>query len=130
MPASLVSHNTLIQDHTDGGVRALAVTEFAEALRMTWIRRLMDPAPQLWKALVWEYIEESYGWLRQGTTILTSTVYFKLLPNDMPALFREALITFGSIPTMEFKHPKRYPNSTKSWLHQYCIAQACIGKER
>ena len=106
LPTSLVSHDTLIQDHADGGVRALAVTEFAEALRMTWIRRLMDPAPQLWKALVWEYIEESYGWLRQGTTILTSTVDFKRLPEDMPALFREALITFGSLPTMEFKHPK------------------------
>ena len=52
-PPSLARHVTAVQDHCDGGIRALHVPLFADALRTTWIRRLLDPAPQPWKDLCW-----------------------------------------------------------------------------
>ena len=87
-PPSLVAHHTAVQDHLDGGVRALYVPTFAESLRVTWFRRLMDPAPRVWKGLVWAYVVEAYGHLQQGPRLLCSSVDFTRLPGHMPSFFR------------------------------------------
>ena len=50
-PPSLVRHDTAAQDHCDGGCRALHLPLFTKALHTTWVRRVIDPAPQPWKNL-------------------------------------------------------------------------------
>lgn len=47
-----VKRKATVQDHADGGTKALDVKSFVAALRMTWITRLLDPAPQIWKDCV------------------------------------------------------------------------------
>ena len=64
--AWLVKADTIVQNHVDGGIRALHPALFAESLRLTWVRRLLDPTPQVWKNLVWEHINDTYGVLAQG----------------------------------------------------------------
>ena len=74
--AWLVKADTIVQNHVDGGIRALHPALFAESLRMTWVRRLLDPTPQVWKNLVWEHLNGTYGVLAQGE-----------LPSELNALF-------------------------------------------
>ena len=45
-PPSLIPHDVIVQDHGEGGQRALHVPCFTDSLRATWITRLLDPAPQ------------------------------------------------------------------------------------
>ena len=51
-PLWLVKEMAAIQDHRDGGIRMLEPWLFTKALQATWIRRLLDPAPQQWKNIV------------------------------------------------------------------------------
>ena len=70
---ALVRRATACQDHASAGTLALDVTQMARSLQMTWVRRLLDPAPQVWKNIVWEYIGESHGWMQQGARLLCSS---------------------------------------------------------
>ena len=100
-PPSLVRHTTEVQDHSDGGTRALHPTEFAASLHATWIRRLINPSPQPWKNILWSMINHTYGHLRLGQRLLVSTTPFSLLPgtSGCPPLFCRALKAWGSLPT-------------------------------
>ena len=100
--------DTLVQERPDGGIRALHPALFATSLRLTWIRRFLDPAPQLWKNLVWEYVQEAYGFLRQGELLLASSLDFSRLPIDMPPLFRTMLIEWGRLCTPQRNQPSSH----------------------
>ena len=52
-PPSLVRHATTVQDYADGGARALHVERFFHALRISWVLRVLDPMPSIWKNLFW-----------------------------------------------------------------------------
>ena len=85
----LVKADTLVQNYVDGGIRALHPHLFAESLRLTWIRRLLDPTPQVWKNLVWEHLNHTYAHLHQGELLLTSSLDFSQLPTSVPPFFRQ-----------------------------------------
>ena len=98
---SLVRHATAVQDHADGGVRAAHVGLFVEALRTMWVRRLLEPAPQPWKNILW-----ALGFARVrpaarllGEHLLTSADTLREFASGLPSPFREGLLTWGSMPT-------------------------------
>ena len=104
-PPALVTLDAIAQDHSNGGARALIVQDFADALRATWVRKLLDPTPQPWKNLVWGGINSVYGHLRMGERILLSTVTFHDLTTQsgLPPVFVNALKAWGRLPTPQPK---------------------------
>ena len=91
----------------DGGIRALHPTLFAESLRLTWIRRLLDPTPQVWKNLMWEHLNDTYGQFNQGELLLTSSLDFSQLPDTVPPFFRHMMNDWGRLctPTRDSVNP-------------------------
>ena len=100
-PPALVRLSTAAQDHSDGGCRALHVTRFAEALRVTWVRRLLDPCEQPWKNLVWHFGFSGCepGLQQCGEHVLCSASSLRTFAQSLPPLFREALLTWGRMCT-------------------------------
>ena len=103
-PPSLVRLPTAVQDHSDGGCRALHVQLFTEALRVSWVRRLLDPAPAPWKNLVWAcgFAACPAGMERCGEHVLSSSSSLQQFASALPplgSLFREAMLTWGRMPT-------------------------------
>ena len=73
-PPSLARHGSEVQDHADGGTRALDVHAFTAAIHTTWVRRLLDPAPRPWKNIVWSMLQSVYGtYLGQRLLVSTSS---------------------------------------------------------
>ena len=100
-PVRMVRQTTAIQDHGDGGFRALDPRCFAKSLRATWVRRLLDPAPQQWKNIVWEYVRTipSVRDLGIHEQAFTSALTFHDIPARFPPLFRAAIRAWAEMPT-------------------------------
>jgi hypothetical protein len=75
---SLVRRVSAIQQRCDGGSGALDVECQIDALKLTWIVRLLDTSTQPWKGFVWEQVHEQLGWAAQGERAISSS-----LPLDM-----------------------------------------------
>mgnify|MGYP001176516041 CR=1 FL=1 len=84
-----------------GGARALDTTAFVDSLHATWIKRLLDPAPQTWKNILWSMLRSKYGHLGMGDHILVSSLDFSDLGGStgMPPLFVSAFKAWGKLPT-------------------------------
>ena len=41
-----------------GGTELESEFVFVDSLRATWVLRLIDPAPQLWKGILWSMLDE------------------------------------------------------------------------
>ena len=67
---------TLIQDYPEGGMRAPDVELFTEAIYINKIARLLEPRPEPHTNLILFWINQTYGHLRQGLRILTSSCDF------------------------------------------------------
>ena len=118
-PPSLIPHDVIVQDHGEGGQRALHVPCFTDSLRATWITRLLDPAPQPWKNILWSMLDDAYGGLGQGERLLVSAMTFDDLPGDtgMPRVFVHALKAWGRLPTPQpMSETPRYEVLMKSPL--------------
>ena len=72
---------------------------------MTWVRRLLDPTPQVWKNLVWEHLNGTYGVLAQGELLFASSVDFSQLPREMPSFFRGMCLDWGRLCTPAREQP-------------------------
>jgi ribonuclease HI len=94
-----VKQLTLIGDYDEGGVRAPDVENFAAALQVHKLRRLLEPhsGPQTNFLLHW--IQITYGHLRQGTRLLISTCDFLQLvePEKIPKAWRYFLKAVGTM---------------------------------
>ena len=104
-PPTLVRHATVVQDHGDGGARALDTPAFLDALRATWVRRLIDPAPQTWKNIIWAMLRSTYGPLAHGDLVVMSSLDFADLngASGMPPLFVAAFQAWGRLDTPELE---------------------------
>ena len=107
-PQWLIAANTLVQDYSDGGVRALHPTLFTESLRLTWIRKLLDPSPQLWKNIVWEHLSDTSGVLGQGELLLASSLDFSHLPAHTPRFVKALFSSWGGLCTPRRSQPTTY----------------------
>ena len=98
----MVRREAAIQDHGDGGMRALDPRRFSAALRATWIRLLLDPAPQQWKNIVWEYVRAipSVRALGVHEQAFTSALTFTDIPTRFPPLFRAAMRAWAELTTL------------------------------
>ena len=94
-----VKQLTLIGDYNEGGVRAPDIENFAAALQVRKLRRLLEPhsGPQTNFIMYW--LNLTYGHLRQGTRLLLSTCDFLHLhdPERMPKAWRYFLKATGTM---------------------------------
>ena len=51
-----VKQTTLIGNYSDDGLRAVDIVSKLKALKMTWIRRLVDNNPHTWKIIPRKYL--------------------------------------------------------------------------
>ena len=91
-----VPRAVLVQDYHEMGVRAQDVESFVDALRVRWVRRLVDPAPHPYKGLVFYWIHRAYGHLRQGQRLLVSTCDFLCLGEGVPPFWSAVLRALGA----------------------------------
>ena len=68
---------------------------------MSWVKRLLDPAPQIWKNVLWEMLEGVYGGYCLGPRLIVSATTLGDLPgaSGMPDLFVRALQAWARLPT-------------------------------
>ena len=75
---------------------------FTASLRATWVRRLLDPAPQPWKRIVWFMLHLHGGSLGQGEAMPVAAISYRGLPGvtDMPSFMVDAFKARGELPTL------------------------------
>ena len=77
-----VKRNILIQDYPEGGMRAPDVELFARALQIRSIRHVLEPRPGTNRNFILNWLRSTYGHLKQGIRLLTSTCDFMKLTDE------------------------------------------------
>lgn len=106
---ALVRRVCAIQKPENGGSAALDVQRSVDALRLTWILRLLDPSPQPWKGLIWEHVHEQLGWLHQGERAIMSALPIALPPggSDSGRFWRSVLGCWNALPAPQKSDAER-----------------------
>ena len=95
--ATPIKQLTLIQDYAEGGCRAPDVENFAAALQIGKLRRLIEPHTGPTCNFVLYWLNQTYGCLRQGKRLLASTCDFLCFDKERraPRAWRYMLKTMG-----------------------------------
>ena len=124
--AIAVKQQTLVQDHADGGQRALCIESFVRALYARWGRRLLRPTPMPWKNIAWACINAEYGFLQQGSRLLLSNCDFLRLRGRAPAFIANALIAHGAMPCVVPAVDQTDMDPTAAYFGSHTSAQRTV----
>ena len=117
-PPDCVRRSTCVQDHADGGCRALHVSNFFDALRTMWIRQLLcSPAPHPWKNIFWALGFDGLApaLTRLGERVLVSASTSNLVDfaSGLPPPFDGAVRVWSGMPTpLPLSEASRVPTHT------------------
>ena len=96
-----IKHSTLIQDHAEGGARAVDVETFIRAIYAHQAHLIVCLPLHTYRSIALHWIERSYGHLQQGLRLLMSNCDFLQMqkPDVCPAPFwQHALPALGMMP--------------------------------